>query len=181
MKTETDLQFLEALRYCFRASKEYSSQKQLALAAKVSQGQLSEMLDGKKLGSTDARERISQAFGFNNLFEFLRFGKEVRDGKHPFFIDRAAEPFPRYQEIMRLPVKDRPQEIIAAAAEANGFMYIRGLLGDDLWRGESPTPKMLQRYLDGETTEAQLFHDADRYFKKRISEHDKELKRRGLI
>ena len=89
-------------------------------------------------------------------------------------------PFPRYMEVMALPVPKRPWAIKVVAAEANGIHGWTESSGMPLPDGSVKIPPEHRRYFDGEITEVDLFEQYDRLFKRLVEKMDKQIEAEGL-
>ena len=199
---EIKRQFAAAVRHCIKI--EYGwhgGQKALALDAGVYDSDISATVNEKfdKMPGQDKQYKIAKACGYS-LAEFLLLGSKIISGKipnetieasKPFDqIDRSKNktkgvkngdiPFPRYMDIMALPVPKRPWAIKSVAADANGIHGWSESAGDLQLHENQETPREHQRYFDGEITEIDLYNQYDRYFKKLVEKLKKGLEEEVL-
>ena len=155
----TDTKIIKARLKRFIKENPNINQKVVSAAVGISESYLSEVLKGERKGSFDLINQIAQAAG-TSLEEITKNENRVL-------------PFPRYDEVMALPIPKRPWAIKVVAAEANGLMG---------WHESSSNkiPREHQRYFDGEITEIDLFEQYDRLFKRLAAKLDKQIEEEGL-
>ncbi|RLC17702.1 MAG: hypothetical protein DRI57_09425 [Deltaproteobacteria bacterium] len=76
---QTTHHFRAAFRYCLKNS-DFKNQKAVAVAAKVSQSTISEILSKKSYGPK-TQAKIAKVFGYDDLVDFLTLGRKLLEGE----------------------------------------------------------------------------------------------------
>lgn len=146
------------------------NQKIVALNAGITDAYLSQLLSGVRKGDDEIFSNIAKIVGIECIWE---------EGTLTF-LDERKVPFPRYMDIMAMPIPKRPWAIKSTAAETNGIHGWNESSGDEQLHEKKEIPREHQRYFNGEITEIDLYNQYDRYFKKMVGKLDKGLKKEGL-
>ncbi|BCS94921.1 hypothetical protein DSLASN_05530 [Desulfoluna limicola] len=90
---------------------------------------------------------------------------------------QESGPFPRYDEIMKLPIEERAWSIARVAAEQyciTGFMSFSG------GRDAKEKPELIQRFMKGEFTEEGFYKEACSFFEEMEKRIKDEFAKRGF-
>lgn len=136
-------------------------QKELAIKSGIIPQYMSDILRGKSRASQDLQYKISKALGYT--YEDMLLGK----------ID---PPFPDYDKVMQLPIRDRGFAILRIAAEQVGLTGILSAFGDDMWGNEHPWIIQLK---NEEINEVELYHMALKDFEDKLKRIKEAYKERG--
>jgi len=120
--------FVEALKAKLKETG--LTQAELARRVGLTPRCINDILKGRRRGREETKERIARAFGMS-YDEFLSYGRKI--------IETIPEPFPGFEEVMRLPASERFFRVFELAAAHCGFEGpIVHALGDPLFRDEVP-------------------------------------------
>lgn len=145
------------------------SQGKLADDAGVGRKHLSDYLGGRAPLSEAKRSLIAEALGYT-YEDFLALGRQLLEGKP---IAEEKEPFPHYNEIMRLPIVERAWAIMRQAAEAHGAVGFLSAFGDPRIGDK---PKFMKKFLAGEQTEVELYEESLKVFEDIVKSVRKAIK-----
>jgi len=85
----------------------------------------------------------------------------------------TPEPFPGFEDVMRLPAKERYYTVWQLAAQHAGIQVALGAMGDPLFRDQIPK-------LETEEEVIETYREALSYWKKVTKRLDEELRKRGI-
>ncbi len=105
------------------------SQAEVARRTGLTPRCINDILKGRRGGKEETKEKIAKVFGMS-YDEFLAYGRKI--------LEATSEPFPGFNEVMRLPAKERYSAICYLAAKKYGFEGLLQALGDPLYKDEVP-------------------------------------------
>lgn len=136
----------------FIQSQKRGIQKRIAQETKITPKHMNDIYKGRKRASQDLQLVIANAIG-QTYEEMLTGGAGL--------IGKEKEPFPRYNEIMRLPIIERAWAILRQAAEAHDLKGYLSAFGDER---SGKKPVFMKKFLDGDQTEIELYEESLKTF-----------------
>lgn len=153
--------FLELLKKEGRGS-----QARISRVTGMSTKHINDIVKGRRRASLDLQEEIARTFGLS-YEEMLRLGGT----------EELKELFPRYSEVMKLPLQERAWAIARIAAEKHnitGFMSFHG------GRDTTEKPELIAKFLKGELTEEGFYNEACSFFAEMENNIKAQLAKRGF-
>ncbi|MBF0121252.1 MAG: helix-turn-helix transcriptional regulator [Desulfobacterales bacterium] len=145
------LAFLKKLK-----QSERGTQAQIAKRANITPKYLSDITKGRRKASQELQEKLSLALGYS-FGELMTMGDSL--------IEKEVEPFPDYDKIMRLPLKERVWAIVRKAAEKYEVTGFMSAFGDERLRNKHP---WVQDYSTGKINEEDIYNFASEFFRERV-------------
>ena len=180
--------FAAAVKHLFKLR--FQQQKILAMEAGVSVSTVSAIFNDDYSGmpGEKGQTKIAAVFGYE-LIDFLQFGKTLFEGKREGIVPKSQldevnssqtpyEPFHGYSEVMSLKLRDRPRLIKHLAAVANGFGDWMGADGDQQFKEKPQDARDIQRLIDGEVLETDLYIEYDKFFRWQHKKVEAAIKRK---
>ncbi|SCY01768.1 helix-turn-helix transcriptional regulator [Desulfoluna spongiiphila] len=142
------------------------SQARIARVTGKSTKHINDIVKGRRRASLDLQEEIAKIFG-------LTYEKMLNLGAP----QEPNEPFPKYNEVMMLPLEERAWAIARIAAEKHnitGFMSFHG------GRDSNEKPELIAKFLKGELTEEGFYNEACSFFEEMEKNIKAQLAKRGF-
>ncbi len=142
------------------------SQARIARLTKKTTKHVNDIVKGRRRASLNLQEQIAHIFGLSYA-DML----QVDTAKH------EMEPFPKYMDIMSLPLEDRAWAIIQLAAEKHGVI---GLLSLEDARKKNAKPLLIKEFLNGQLNEEGFYNKSCDFFEGVAARAQGELSKQGF-
>ena len=149
-------------------SSKRGTQRRLAEATNKAPEYINAIYKGRRNASQDLQDQLARALDYT-YEEMLKMGSEL--------LGEEKEPFPNYNEIMKLPILERAWAIMRTAAKHHGLVGHLSSFGDSKRSGN---PKFFDRFLAGEQTEEELYEDLLKVFEGVVGRIRQSMKEQGL-